>query len=86
VSEREDRAVRVNPDYTHGPLVKIARALNQPEAELLESMLLDQGIPSLQRRSPGVDVPDFLAAGARDILVPQSAVDVAREALSRPVV
>ena len=35
-------------------------------------MLLEEGIPSLTRRSGGFDVPDFLAAGPRDILVPQS--------------
>ena len=33
-------------------------------------MLLEEGIPSLLRRSGGFDVPDFLAAGPRDVLVP----------------
>ena len=33
------------------------------------------------RRSAGFDVPDFLAAGPRDILVPESGVETAREAL-----
>ena len=33
------------------------------------------------RRSGGFDVPDFLAAGPRDILVPQSGALAAREAL-----
>ena len=44
-------------------------------------MLLEEGIPSLTRRSGGFDVPDFLAAGPRDILVPQSGAQAAREAL-----
>ena len=33
------------------------------------------------RRSAGFDVPDFLAAGPRDILVAQSGVDTARQVL-----
>ena len=33
------------------------------------------------RRSAGFDVPDFLAAGPRDVLVPQSGVATAREVL-----
>ena len=38
-------------------------------------------MPSLLRRSPGADVPDFLAAGARDVLVPASAEQLARDVL-----
>ena len=33
------------------------------------------------RRSAGFDVPDFLAAGPRDILVPEAALATAREVL-----
>ena len=33
------------------------------------------------RRSAGFDVPDFLAAGPRDVMVPQSGVQAAREIL-----
>ena len=33
------------------------------------------------RRNQGFDVPDFLAAGPRDILVAASGVDVARDVL-----
>ncbi len=53
--------------------MKVARAENQPEAELIAGLLLEEGIPSMQKRSGGFDVPDFLAAGPRDILVPESA-------------
>ena len=63
------------------PLVKVARARHQAEAELMENLLRDQGIPSLSRRSGGFDVPDFLAAGPRDVLVPTSAAATAREIL-----
>jgi hypothetical protein len=83
-TERQRRARKVKPQYTEGPLVKVARAANQPEAELLEALLLEEGIPSLQRRSGGFDVPDFLAAGPRDILVPESGAQAAREALASP--
>jgi Putative prokaryotic signal transducing protein len=63
-------------------LVKVARVQNQAEADLVEGLLRDAGIPALVRRAPGADVPDFLAAGARDILVPASLADDARDALS----
>jgi hypothetical protein len=67
------------------PLVRIARARHQAEAELIEGLLRDQGIPSLTRRAPGFDVPDFLAAGPRDVLVPARAADLAREILRETV-
>jgi hypothetical protein len=44
-------------------------------------MLLDEGIPSMAKRSRGFDVPDFLAAGPRDILVPETGAETARELL-----
>lgn len=81
-SARQQRARKVDPRYTEGALVKVARAANQPEAELIEGLLLEAGIPSLQRRARGADVPDFLAAGPRDIFVPESAAEAAREALA----
>ena len=52
--------------------MRVAAARNQAEAELLQGLLLEEGIPSLVRRSGGFDVPDFLASGPRDVLVPQS--------------
>jgi hypothetical protein len=83
-SERQRRARKIKPQYTEGGLVKVARAENQPEAELIEALLLEEGIPSMLRRSGGFDVPDFLAAGPRDVLVPASAAEAAREALAAP--
>jgi hypothetical protein len=62
-------------------LVKVARAQNQSEAELVQGLLLNEGVPSVLRRAPGLDVPDFLAAGGRDVLVPASAERLAREVL-----
>ena len=78
------RARKIKPQYARGALVKVARASNQPEAEMIEGILIEEGIPSVVRRAPGADVPDFLAAGARDVLVPESAAEAAREALSPP--
>jgi hypothetical protein len=75
------RARKIRPSYADGPLVRVARARHQAEAEMIENLLLDQGIPALARRSGGFDVPDFLAAGPRDILVPQAGAEPARDAL-----
>jgi Putative prokaryotic signal transducing protein len=80
--ERQRKARKIKPQYTEGALVKVAGAGNQPEAELIQGLLLEEGIPSLLQRSLGADVPDFLAAGRRDILVPESGAEAAREALA----
>jgi hypothetical protein len=85
---RDDAAVRarkIHPPYAEGEPVRVATAQNQPEAELVQGLLLEAGIPSLARRSGGFDVPDFLAAGPRDILVPESGVELAREILGTSV-
>ena len=79
--ERHERARKIQPEYTHGQLVRVAGGRNQPEAELIQGLLLEEGVPSMLRRTAGFDVPDFLAAGPRDVLVPESGAAVAREAL-----
>jgi len=81
LSETHERARKVDPRYSEGQLVKVANGSNQSEAELIQGFLLEEGIPSVLRRSPGFDVPDFLAAGPRDVLVPESGAEAAREAL-----
>lgn len=83
VSAERERARKIDPRYAQGELVKVGWARNQPESEMLQSMLLEEGIPSMTKRSRGFDVPDFLAGGPRDILVPESAAEVARELLRR---
>ena len=83
VSQAQERARKVRAAYAEGPLVRVAAARHQAEAEFLQGMLLEEGIPSLVRRSGGFDVPDFLAAGPRDVLVPQSGELAARETLLR---
>jgi hypothetical protein len=81
VSERRRRARKIKPQLAEGRLVRIAGARNQAEAEFLQSLLLEEGVPSILRRSAGFDVPDFLAAGPRDVLVPESGAATAREVL-----
>jgi phage major head subunit gpT-like protein len=62
-----------------GRLVKVAYALNQMEAEMIQGLLGEYGIPSMVQRT--VDNPEFLAAGPRQILVPEAAAEEAREVL-----
>ena len=81
VSESHERARKIKPQLTEGRLVKVAYARNQAEAEFIQGLLLEEGVPSMLRRSAGFDVPDFLAAGPRDVLVPETAVMTAREVL-----
>jgi hypothetical protein len=80
--ERHERVRKIQPEFTHGPLRRIAGAQNQAEAELIQNMLLEEGVPSVVRRGRGSDVPDFLAAGARDVMVPESGVVAGRAALN----
>src|SRR5579875_2097831 len=75
------RARKVKPQLSEGRLMRVAGAANQPEAEFIQALLLEEGIPSVLRRSAGFDVPDFLAAGPRDVLVPASGVVAARQVL-----
>jgi hypothetical protein len=77
----QERARKIKPQYAEGPLVRVAGAANQPEAEFIQGLLLEEGVPSTLRRAAGFDVPDFLAAGPRDILVAVSGAEVAREVL-----
>jgi Putative prokaryotic signal transducing protein/zinc-ribbon domain len=81
-SERQRTARKIKPQYAEGPLVKIARVGSQPEAELIAGLLLEEGIPSMVQRAGGFDVAEFLAAGPRDLLVPESGAQAAREALA----
>jgi len=81
VSERHARARKVDPRYIEGELVRVAGAMNQAEAEFVQGMLLEEGIPSTLRRTRGFDVPDMLAAGPRDVMVPASGHSAARDVL-----
>jgi hypothetical protein len=80
-SERERRARKIKPQYTEGELVRVARAGNQPQAEFIANLLLEEGIPCLLRNQIGGYSPMI---GPRDILVPASGAEAAREALRAP--
>lgn len=81
VTARHERARKIKPQYTEGRLVRVAGARNLAEAELIQGMLLEEGVPSMLRRTAGFDVPDFLAGGPQDVVVPASGLEVAREVL-----
>ena len=79
--ERRERARKIRRQYSEGELVAVATGRNQAEADFISNLLLEEGVPSLVRRSRGFDVPDMLAAGPRDVLVPRSGEQVARDVL-----
>lgn len=81
VTPAHERARKVKKQYLDGPLVMVAGANNQAEAEMIQNLLLEEGVPSMLRRTRGFDVPDMMAAGPRDILVPEGGAGVARDVL-----
>jgi hypothetical protein len=80
-TDRQARARKIKPQFAEGDLVRVAGGRNQAEAEFIQGLLLEEGVPSLLRRSAGFDVPDYLAAGPRDVMVPESGAPAAREVL-----
>jgi hypothetical protein len=82
LTDAHEWARKIRPQYARGELRRVAGGRNQAEAELIQGILLEEGIPSLLRRTRGFDVPDFLAAGPRDVLVPESGYETAHELLS----
>ena len=78
-SERQRRARKIKPQYTDGPLVKVAQAGDQPQADFIANLLLEEGIPCVLRNVIGGYSPMI---GARDVMVPESAAEAAREALA----
>ena len=81
LNEAHGRARKINPVYTEGELVRVAGGRNQAEAEFIQGLLLEEGVPSVLRRTAGFDVPDFLAAGPRDVMVPLAGAVTAHELL-----
>jgi hypothetical protein len=81
ITDAHERARKVRPQFARGELVRVTGGRNLSDSELIQGILLDQGIPSILRRTRGFDVPDFLAAGPRDVLVPESGYEAARELL-----
>jgi len=78
-SERQRRARKIKPQYTEGELVQVAQAESQPQAEFIANLLLEEGIPCVLRNSIGGYSP---VTGSREVLVPESGAEAAREALA----
>jgi hypothetical protein len=79
-TERQRTARKIRPQYAEGPLVKVAHAASQGEADMIAALLLEEGIPCLLRHAMGFDLPDQ-AIGSRHVFVPESGAVAAREAL-----
>lgn len=80
VSERRRKARKIDPQYTAGELVKVASASGAAQAEFIAGLLLEEGIPSIIE--PATGGPYAPIMGVRSVLVPESAEQRAREALS----
>ena len=75
VTDPEMRARRVRPEYASGELVKVAAVSSPAEAELIVGILLDQGIPARVAN----ELASVFPTSSREILVPESAYEAARE-------
>jgi hypothetical protein len=67
-----------------GPLVRVASTRNLMEAEMIQGLLADAGVPSVVQRS--VDNPEFLASGPRDVKVVSDLAKKARVVLAETMV
>lgn len=61
--------------------VKVAYAANRTEAELIQGILREEGIPSLTRKPNGTFLTDLFGIGARNIVVPAAAEEHALKVL-----
>jgi hypothetical protein len=69
-----------------GPLVKVAFGRTLAEAEMIQGLLSEAGIPSVLQRSSGFDVPEFLASGPRDVKVVSDLAAKAKSVLADTMV
>ena len=74
-SRRQEMARKLKRQYAEGDLVRVAGGRHLAEAQFIQGLLLEEGVPSILKRTAGFDVPDYLAAGPRDVWVPESGVD-----------
>ena len=83
LTRRRERVARLSGTRSVGrsDLVKVAYVHDQSEAELVQGLLRSADVHSVVRRAAGFDVPEFLAAGPRDVLVTAADVPIAREVL-----
>jgi hypothetical protein len=69
-----------------GRLVKVGFGRTQVEAEMLQGLLGEAGIPSVLKRTMGFDAPEFFASGPHDVLVAAALAKRAREVLAEVMV
>jgi hypothetical protein len=69
-----------------GRLVKVAFARHQVEAEMIQGLLGESGIPSVLKRSRGFDAPEFMAAGPHDVFVVADLAQKAKQLLADTIV
>ena len=81
VSERQERRRKAQARYGEGSYVRVAVGRQEAEARLIQNLLAEEGIPSELKRSGGFENPMMLAAGPRDVMVPQSGEAAARDVL-----
>ena len=67
-------------------MVKVAFGRTLVEAEMIQGLLSEAGIPSILQRSGGFDVPEFLASGPRDVKVVSDLASKARTVLAETMV
>ena len=79
VTSKQERARKIKPQYAQGELVKVAHASNQIDAEFIEGLLLEEGIPCVLSALIAGYAP---VVDPRDVLVPESGAQAAREALA----
>lgn len=60
----------------------MALASNQTEADLIQAILKEEGIPSITRKPNGTFLTDLFGIGPRNILVPAAAEEKAKEILA----
>ena len=57
ITSQHERARKIKPQFAEGDLVRVAGGRNQAEAEFIQGLLLEEGVPSLLRRSRGWPSP-----------------------------
>ena len=64
ITDAHERARKVRPQYARGDLVRVTGARNLADGEMIQGILLDQGIPSMLRRAQRRSAPRPQAAAA----------------------
>ncbi len=79
VGGRRQAARKIKPEYAEGDLMKVAHTNDLAQAEFIAGLLLEEGIPCVLRASIAGYSP---MVDPRDIMVPESGAQAAREALA----